>query len=321
MRYDYNRVYQKTHELMHHGVKGMKWGVRRYQDENGRLTKAGKEHRKDEKVRKSIEQYIKSGKAKVSDLSHYEVGSLTEMITSKGEKYVSGLIDGHDFDWQEVTNYGDLGGYKTTASVLKNNPNAHRYVENDTIYETHNNFEIADYDLKRCNPNFGKPGTTQNCAKCAATLELRMRGDYDISAGRQTYPSSVDAQSFWFKDAKRVDYDYDVAEEALKSYGTKTSGTLSFKYPGGAGGHAVHWTNDGNGKFEIQDGQNGRRFSSLSDMMDTYGGSKDAQISTYRLDNCEPNWDALESDSVVSLRYGNYSKVRNKWSERIVDTW
>jgi hypothetical protein len=38
----------KTNELYHYGVKGMKWGIRRYQNENGTLTSAGKKRAKQE---------------------------------------------------------------------------------------------------------------------------------------------------------------------------------------------------------------------------------------------------------------------------------
>lgn len=34
--------YNYSTELYHHGVKGMKWGVRRYQNADGSLTDAGK---------------------------------------------------------------------------------------------------------------------------------------------------------------------------------------------------------------------------------------------------------------------------------------
>ena len=39
MRNDFSSNY-----LMHHGILGMKWGVRRYQNEDGSLTEAGKKH-------------------------------------------------------------------------------------------------------------------------------------------------------------------------------------------------------------------------------------------------------------------------------------
>lgn len=37
-------MYEYPDYLMHHGIKGMRWGVRRYQNKDGSLTNTGKKH-------------------------------------------------------------------------------------------------------------------------------------------------------------------------------------------------------------------------------------------------------------------------------------
>lgn len=49
-------------ELFHHGIKGQKWGIRRFQNEDGSYTKAGKERRRS--ISSSTESGDKSEKIK-----------------------------------------------------------------------------------------------------------------------------------------------------------------------------------------------------------------------------------------------------------------
>ena len=51
-------MYQYPDYLMHHGIKGMRWGIRRYQNKDGSLTNAGKKHVSNYKTARSLNRKV-----------------------------------------------------------------------------------------------------------------------------------------------------------------------------------------------------------------------------------------------------------------------
>lgn len=332
--------------LMHHGRKGQKWGER-----NGPPYPLNAQGNRNFLYKKAVRE-ARSAKKVVENCASFPVGGLSTMTTKTGEKFLSGLIHGHDFDWQEIADFDADGDMTPAATEFKNYlnnqyTNAHdrgesyadteesymKYLK-ENAYGINKETGLMNVDLLTTkqqmltggslkvhgqgsvfNPDYGAPGTTQNCAKSSVLVELLYHGYGAQVAGRQTYPSSSNAEEFWFKDAEEVVYDTpSSAEQYLKSYGPGASGTLAMGRDDGTG-HALHWAIGKKGNIQIEDGQCGEYFDSM-EAVNRYYGFNGGQVSTYRLDNKEPNWDNMASDSVF-----RGTKVKHRFSNRVVDTW
>lgn len=116
-------------ELYHHGIKGMKWGVRRYQNKDGSLTPAGKAQERNankQQARKDITKSRKAASKNRSLMSDAELDKrikrlekekrlreLTESEVSPGKSYAKKAMDRYGNQVAAAV----VGG--TTAVIIK----------------------------------------------------------------------------------------------------------------------------------------------------------------------------------------------------------
>lgn len=72
-------------ELTHHGVLGMKWGVRRFQNADGSLTPAGK--------KKVSKQYEKLSKKSATEIASKNTKIYVDSYNKTADEYNNGKID------------------------------------------------------------------------------------------------------------------------------------------------------------------------------------------------------------------------------------
>lgn len=134
----YNNNYYEVPYLAHHGILGMKWGIRRYQNRDGSLTKKGKAHRLeveanqyDEKIESYRDKSRKNAGITVSggDTDTIKKGSTINRVANSDEKidsrrkYVSLTSEDRD-NYQSLMEMvdADISGHMSeyTYSAKKN---------------------------------------------------------------------------------------------------------------------------------------------------------------------------------------------------------
>ena len=127
--------YNYPNELYHHGILGMKWGIRRFQNKDGSLTAAGKK-RAQQDTEEVNEDYKKAHTSKnINTMSNQELkdvnkrlqmeneySKLTNKNNTAGKKFVSGVLltAATTIAGKYATKYMDKGVEYITKKITKN---------------------------------------------------------------------------------------------------------------------------------------------------------------------------------------------------------
>ena len=265
--------------LQHHGIKGQKWGVRRFQNSDGSLTADGRERYRttghgglavSDKARSksvdtigAIDPVTASIIARLSAVALYSIGMGIKV----------GLARRKELKIIEERKKDDVGDIQKKIKG-KHSPEA---------------------DQEAVNPGFEKnvPGSRNNCTMCTAAYDLRRRG-YDVEA-RLTPKGRQDADVIsWYKANPKKDlircknfkdFKNKLSEQPEGARGNVLVGVGDFD-----SGHSMCWEKVG-GKVLIRDAQEHKTYNSIDESIIRKRSSHPYRF--IRTDNLEINWDNI----------------------------
>lgn len=244
-------------ELYHYGVKGMKWGVRRWQNKDGTLTAAGKARAKgwngDSNVGRNLQKYTSPTRQKIKN-------ELVSFPLNFASMFVPGL--------------GLAVAAKNVNDIRKSEFDGnHDYTKKEGQYENLSDLKkksvktSSEEDVKLANPRLGRQsGKINNCTLCTAAMELRNRG-YDVIARSKGSGNINEIFSKWFKGAElgRIDTprksgesrkewanrSYNAFCKLIEKQGPGASGYAGIRYEKISSGHAMWYKVGNDGKSNV----------------------------------------------------------------------
>ena len=160
---EYLPSYMDSLYLEHHGILGQKWGVRRYQNEDGSLTSEGKKHQEKRNKKADVldakaskyKKYVSEFNKAADTLEREGINSKSKYMERMNETDWSPVYDGSKLHREafkssitELRNASKSAEqyakvYKEGANYLRNNPEVMKMSYKDSVKQLRNQYKHA----------------------------------------------------------------------------------------------------------------------------------------------------------------------------------
>jgi hypothetical protein len=244
------------YELTHWGIKGQKWGVRRYQNADGSLTSLGRSRQKNTTL------YGKAKPEKKSERDHSDSNkSEVAMLLANMAIDVASLnVVGLGLDAGRLVS----AGKSRVMTSLYNKDRKDCKTDKKTGFLLKKKEFTNKEDAARVNPevrNFDS-NTKNNCMLCTCAYDLRRRG-YEVRANKASYGYNENDVKAWYPKAKLQKVSGEgkrgvLSNEANKDMISKLKNELVKQGNGARGNIMVQWRTSFGGHsmaYEVSEGK------------------------------------------------------------------